>query len=161
MRPAPAALISLALAVTLGGCGLQADAPPQAVPAVTVPAPAAVTPEVADALASEVDGLARDSSRRAARKLTLRVRNASCLGVGTGSGFALDRDLLITNRHVLAGADYLEVNTWDGRTLQVSAAGVGVLGDLGVAQVDGALPTVGRFATRSGPARSRVAGRPQ
>jgi S1-C subfamily serine protease len=71
------------------------------------------------------------------------VRNVSCLGVATGSGFALTKKLLITNRHVIAGADRLEVSTWDGRTLAVPAAAVGVLGDLGLVVVEGDLPLPG------------------
>jgi S1-C subfamily serine protease len=67
------------------------------------------------------------------------------LGVAVGSGFAIDRDILITNRHVLAGAAVLQVSTWDGHSLDVDAAKVGVLGDLGVAVVEGNLPSIGKY----------------
>jgi S1-C subfamily serine protease len=89
--------------------------------------------------------LARDSAERNARKLTVRIRNISCQGVATGSGFALSDDVLVTNRHVLAGADQVEVSTWDGRSLAVDTAYVGVLGDLGIAVVAGKLPRAGTF----------------
>ena len=49
--------------------------------------------------------------------MTLRVRNISCAGVATGSGFAIDAHTIITNRHVLQGAAVLELNTWDGGSL--------------------------------------------
>lgn len=58
---------------------------------------------------------------------------------------ALLDDVLITNRHVLAGAELLEVNTYDGRTLEVETAAVGVLGDVGVARVSGTLPLTAKF----------------
>jgi S1-C subfamily serine protease len=57
-----------------------------------------------------------------------------------GSGFAIDRGTLITNRHVVAGADRLEINTADGRSLDVVTAEVGVLGDVAFVTVDGSLP---------------------
>jgi S1-C subfamily serine protease len=48
---------------------------------------------------------------------------------------------------VLAGAAAIEVSTWDGHSLDAGDAAVGVVGDLGVAHVDGALPMVGRFGS--------------
>jgi S1-C subfamily serine protease len=57
----------------------------------------------------------------------------------------LTRTLLVTNRHVLAGADSLELNTWDGHDLRVATAGVSRLGDLGVVRVSGKLPEVGKL----------------
>lgn len=48
--------------------------------------------------------LSRDGYERRAERITVRVRNVSCEGVGGGSGFAIDRSTLITNRHVVAGA---------------------------------------------------------
>lgn len=136
-----------AVALMLTGCGLQAAAPAEEEPVVTVPRLAEVSPDVPKAVRVKVPEIAAKSHRRRAQKLTLRVRNISCLGVGVGSGFAVARDLLITNRHVLAGAAVLEVSTWDGRTLDVDvdAAEVGVLGDLGVAVIDGRLPQVGSY----------------
>src|SRR4051812_42972869 len=60
---------------------------------------------------------AQDSLTRAAERMTLRVRNISCAGVATGSGFAVDQHTIITNRHVLEGAAVLELNTWDGASI--------------------------------------------
>jgi S1-C subfamily serine protease len=91
-----------------------------------------VSDSVPLAVRVKVPKVAADSYRRRAQKLTTRVRNISCLGVGVSSGFAVDRDIQITNRHVLAGASVLEVSTWDGQTLEVDAAKVGVLGDIGL-----------------------------
>ena len=142
MRARAAALASAVLA---GGCSLQADEPP---PAPAEPRP----PELVD-LSSDVTRaervrlprLARDSAARRAKRLTVRVRNLSCEGLSTGSGFALSPGLLVTNRHVLAGAEDLEVSTWDGRTFEVSSATVGALGDVGYVTVAGRLPLSGSF----------------
>jgi S1-C subfamily serine protease len=133
------------LALLAAGCGVQADAPPEAAPTYTVPEVEPVSADVPAAVRVRLPELARDSLARQAKRLTVRVRNVGCAGVGTGSGFALAPDILVTNRHVLAGAAVLEVSTWNGRTYEVSAAAVGTLGDLGIARVEGRLPLVGRF----------------
>jgi S1-C subfamily serine protease len=133
------------LALLFAGCGVQAAAPPSQEPEIDVPRLIAVSPKVPAAGRVQVPVLARDSAERRARKLAVRVRNTTCEGIGLGSGFALTSNTLITNRHVLAGAEALEVATWDGRSYPVSFAEVGVLGDLGIVQIDGRLPTKGRF----------------
>ena len=76
--------------------------------------------------------------------MTLRVRNISCAGVATGSGFAIDAHTIITNRHVLQGAAVLELNTWDGVSLDadVNEALTGRLVDIGVTRVSADLPAV-------------------
>jgi S1-C subfamily serine protease len=96
------------------------------------------------ALRSEPQALARDSVTRAAERMTLRVRNISCAGVATGSGFAIDEHTIITNRHVLQGAAVLELNTWDGATLDadVNEASTGRLVDIGITRVSAELPAV-------------------
>jgi len=127
------------------GCAGQADEPLAGEPRLTVPELTRVSPDVPAVVRAKTPTLARDSAERRARKLTVRVRNLSCDGVSIGSGFALAPDVLVTNRHVLAGADALEVSTWDGRSFNVSFAAVGALGDLGVASIDGKLPLVGKF----------------
>jgi S1-C subfamily serine protease len=138
-------LVGLGIALLATGCGVQAAAPPAQEPAVKAPDLTQVSSDVPNAVRVRFPVLARDSAERRARSLTVRVRNRSCEGVGVGSGFALTPHVLITNRHVLAGADALEVATWEGRSHSVSYAEVGVLGDLGVVQVAGRLPTTGRY----------------
>ncbi len=127
------------------GCAVQASAPPEEEPTVSVPAVEEVSADVPRAVRVKVPKLAAESFSRRAKRLTVRVRNISCLGVGTGSGFAIADDVLVTNRHVIAGAAILEVSTWDGRSFDVDTAEVGVLGDLGIAVVDGKLPQVGSY----------------
>jgi S1-C subfamily serine protease len=140
-----AAAFVIVLAVLGAGCSLQADEPPEATPGVTAPELVTVSDDVSQAERVQLPRLARDSAERRARRLTARVRNVTCAGVIRGSGFALGPNLLVTNRHVLAGAEELEVSTWDGRTFEVSSATVGVLGDVGFARVKGRLPVVGAF----------------
>ena len=145
MRAALRLLASVLAVGVLAGCGIRADEPPDEEPTLAVPELVPVSGFVPEAVRVEIPRLAKDSAERRARRLTVRVRNVSCLGVGVGSGFAIARDVLVTNRHVLAGADTVEVSTWDGRTLSATAAEVGVLGDLGLAYVRGRLPRVGSY----------------
>jgi S1-C subfamily serine protease len=95
---------------------------------------------VREVLGRSVPVLSRDRYERRAEQFTVRVRNLSCEGLGTGSGFVVDESTLVTNRHVVAGADMLEIDTWDGQRFEVAAAAVGVLGDVAFVSVDGALP---------------------
>ena len=141
-RAKAALLAALALMAVVSGCGVT-DAPPEQ--QERPPLPTLLEPDGdLEALSGvKVPRLARDSAERRARRLTVRVRNIGCEGLATGSGWALSRPLLVTNRHVLAGADGLELNTWDGHDLRVSTASVGRLGDLGIVHVSGRLPEVG------------------
>src|SRR3954451_8386401 len=98
-------------------------------------------------LKHDAQTLAQDSLTRAAEKLTLRVRNISCDGVATGSGFATDPHTIITNRHVLAGAAVLQLNTWDGTSIDadVDESATGRLVDIGVTKVSQSLPAVAKL----------------
>jgi S1-C subfamily serine protease len=111
---------------------------------VDVPAAATVAPVARGTLKSKPQRLAQDTLRRAAERLTLRVRNISCQGIATGSGFGIDDHTIITNRHVLAGASVLELNTWDGSSLDadVDESSTARLVDIGVTKVAAALPAV-------------------
>ena len=138
-------LALLGTALLLAGCSPVAEEPPEAAPEVTVPELVDVTADVPQTERARLPRLARDSAERRAKQITVRVRNLTCQGLSVGSGVALDSNLLVTNRHVLAGAEELEVSTWNGRTLQVTAASVAVLGDIGIARVEGRLPLAGAF----------------
>ena len=50
---------------------------------------------------------------------------------------------------MLAGASELAVSTWEGRTLPVSSAVVGALGDIGIVEVSGKLPQPGRYGPKA------------
>jgi S1-C subfamily serine protease len=141
-RRGGALLGTLVFAALVTGCGVT-GAPPKEQARPTVPALVEPAGDLEALSGVTVPRLARDSAQRRARRLTVRVRNIGCEGLATGSGWALTRTLLVTNRHVLAGADSLELNTWDGHDLRVSTAGVSRLGDLGIVRVSGRLPEVG------------------
>lgn len=140
----------LACLITSSCGGVVADAPPEDDgPPVRVPHLVDVAGDLPALLDTPVGTLARDSTERRARRLTVRVRSKTCFGVGTGSGFALDEHTLITNRHVVVGSDKLEVSTWDGRTFSATSATVGTVGDIAIVRVDGRLPQTARLGPRA------------
>lgn len=81
-----------------------------------------------------------ETQDRAIRRATLRVRTRTCFGVGSGSGFAVAPDLLVTNRHVVENADLLQVSTWDGQSHDVEISGIALNEDLAIVAVRGQLP---------------------
>jgi S1-C subfamily serine protease len=97
-----------------------------------------------------------DSPERVARELTVRVRASGCGDVATGSGFAIARHALVTNRHVITNASQIQVNTWDGRSLDAVVSRVTYYSDLALVVVDGDLPLVGMLAPRDAEAGDDV-----
>lgn len=69
------------------------------------------------------------------RAYTVRIRSQTCEGLGVGSGFLIDDSTIVTNRHVVEGADALEVETSEGQTLTVDVASQGLLADLAVVRL--------------------------
>lgn len=130
-------LAAAALGGVLGACVV---APPDDA-AEPVPEPI-----VREPIEQALDELRSETVERLAREVTLRVRNRGCGGVVTGSAVAVGDDLLVTNRHVVEGAEELEVNTWDGRTLTVAVAQAALSHDIAVARVDTGLPEVAEVA---------------
>jgi S1-C subfamily serine protease len=127
--------------VLLSGCAGLADKPPDQ-RAAQVPPVHRIKTQVIIAASRPLPSLISQSMRRKAERLVVRVRNVIC-GVGVGTGFALDEHTLLTNRHVLAGADRVEISTWDGHLLTASTEKVGALVDMGIASVAGRLPSSG------------------
>ena len=66
---------------------------------------------------------------------TVRIRSQTCEGLGVGSGFLIDPTTIVTNRHVVEGADTLEVETSEGVELTVDVANQGLLADLAVVRL--------------------------
>ena len=66
---------------------------------------------------------------------TVRIRSQTCEGLGVGSGFLIDATTIVTNRHVVEGADTLEVETSEGESLTVEVANQGLLADLAVVRL--------------------------
>jgi S1-C subfamily serine protease len=131
---------SLAAAMLLlSGC---VAAPPAPTPPPTLPATRPV--------------LASDSDQQRAAEIAVRVRNRGCDFLATGSGFAVDKHLLVTNRHVVEGAEELQLDTWDGRSVQVAVHRVTYAHDLAVIETLEPLPRVARLAAADPQAGARV-----
>lgn len=82
-----------------------------------------------------------------ARHSVLRVRNQTCDGLGTGSGWVFARRTLVTNAHVVEGARELTVDTADGVGRSVTVADVAVGEDLAVVHTRDDLPAPLTVAT--------------
>jgi serine protease DegQ len=128
-RPATGLAAAVGLLLALPGC-------------VTSP-PAPTAPP---SLPSAKRVLAGDSARQQAREVTVRVRNRGCSFLATGSGFAVTAHRLVTNRHVVEGADQLQLDSWDGRSISVAVHRVAYLHDLALIETVEALPRVARLA---------------
>ncbi|CAN5698822.1 MAG: S1C family serine protease [Iamia sp.] len=86
----------------------------------------------------EVDASLLDTPARVdPRTYTVRIRNQTCEGLGVGSGFLIDESTIVTNRHVVEGAEVLEVETSEGESLTVDVASQGLLADLAVVRLSG------------------------
>ena len=78
---------------------------------------------------------------------SLRVRTVTCSGgVAVGSGFAIDENLIVTNRHVVEDAAQVAVSTWDGESIDAAQPEIGFYTDLALVEVPSPLPTVGRLS---------------
>jgi S1-C subfamily serine protease len=122
-----------AAAVLLVGCGNLPALPPFPEPVTIGETTGAATPSPGATTLSP-DGF------RTTERVAVRVRNVGCGGVSTGSGFAVSEDVLVTNRHVVAGADTLQVSTYDGQDLLVETAGAAVVADLAIVHTRSELP---------------------
>jgi Trypsin-like peptidase domain len=121
----------LALGLALAVCGFGCVAsPPDPDPLTAVP----------------VDEVRDRPGERPLRHATVRVRNLGCGFIATGSGVVVGDGLIATNRHVVDGASRLEINTWDGRTLEVDVASAASESDLALVRVTGPLPPAVAFA---------------
>lgn len=151
--------------VTFAGC----VSPPASEP-VPSTATEVVVAETVDAKqpvsASELEPVALDervvlrseSVGRFAREVTFRVRNPSCNGVATGSGFAISKRLLVTNRHVVEDPYFqLELSTWDGREISVAVAGISTIADLAIISTSEDLPVYASFAEDPSPGSEVIA----
>jgi S1-C subfamily serine protease len=79
-------------------------------------------------------------------KLALRVRNTSCDGIATGTGFAISEYTLVTNRHVVDGALKVNLNTWDGESISARILKASTYDDIAVLRVNQRLPKVGKIS---------------
>ncbi|QZN84442.1 serine protease [Cellulomonas sp. C5510] len=132
-RAAPRAAAPLLALLVLAGCGVLPPEP-GSVPTDLVPSDAPVpTPTSSGNLSP--DGF--DSAQR----MAVRIRNVGCDSLSTGSGFAIDESTLITNRHVVADSADLQLSTYDGRDVAVTASATAALADLAVVRTADPLPS--------------------
>jgi len=80
-----------------------------------------------------------------AERRTVRVRNIRCVGLGTGTGFAIDAHTIITNRHVVSGLRELELTTHDGRDIGVESVVIAAQADLAIVTTTDALETTAQL----------------
>ena len=130
MRTRPLTVAVLALA-TLTGCGF---------PALPGPAVTNFIPSAAPAGQPVGSGQLSADGFDAAQRMAVRIRNVGCGSLSTGSGFAIDANTLITNRHVVADSAELQVSTYDGRDVAVTAASTASIADLAVVRTSEDLP---------------------
>ncbi len=70
-----------------------------------------------------------------ARNSLIRIRNTGCGELSIGSAWLSEDGTVITNRHVVEGANDIEMLTWDG--VDLSPSGVAVAESLDVARLTG------------------------
>ena len=110
------------LAVLLGAC-------------VEPPTEPLSAPPPSEVQELELPEVAATSLERRAQEVTVRVRSLGCDQFGLGSGFVLPGGVVVTNRHVIEQPREVTINTWDGRSLPVSVAGVATDSDLALLQL--------------------------
>jgi len=113
--------LALAAVLVLGGCGILPSAPS--------PEPTDFVPSTSPSAAAL--GLSPDGFT-AAQRMSVRVRNVGCGFLATGSGFALDEHTLVTNRHVVENAKYIEISTYDGRVIPATATTTTTVADIAI-----------------------------
>jgi S1-C subfamily serine protease len=116
------------VAITLAGCAALPEAPG--------PLPSDYVPSV---VAEEPPGNLSPDGFSVAQRMTVRVRNVGCNDFRTGTGFAYDAHTLITKRHVVEDTRKLEVTTYDGRVITVTAASVAAVADLAIITTEEAI----------------------
>ena len=134
LRTGTRGVVTVAALALVVGCGslptMPGPMPTDFVPS-SVAAPSPTTTETGNLSPDGFD---------AARRMTVRIRNVGCSSLSTGSGFALDSTTLITNRHVVADSADLQISTYDGRDVAVTAATTAELADLAIVRTAEPLP---------------------
>lgn len=120
----------LATAAVLAGC---AELPEEPGP---LPTDFRLSPSVAP---GDGPGALSPDGFNAAQRMTVRVRNVGCDFLATGTGFALDANTLVTNRHVVEHSRSLEVSTYDGRVIDATAVSSTTVADIAIVSVEDSL----------------------
>lgn len=85
---------------------------------------------------------------QSAQRIAVRVRNVGCQSLSTGSGFALDENTLVTNKHVIEDSSELQLETYDGRDVAVAASTMASFSDLALVTTADKLPQVAPIAKK-------------
>lgn len=125
-------LVAVLAAASLSGCAV-VPAAPGPLPSDFVPVPTVSPGDGPGALSP--DGF------NAALRMTVRVRNVGCGFLSTGTGFALDANTLVTNRHVIENSRSLEISTYDGRVIEATAVTSTTVADVAIVAVKESLGT--------------------
>lgn len=145
MSPATARLLSVAATAVVAAISAAACAPsPTATDraaATATPVPATTTGVGGQLSGGSIAGAQWEAALERAQRSVIRVRNRTCDGVATGSGFAYDGKTLITNAHVVEGAMRLTLDTVDGRSLEVVVAHTATDEDIALVQTTTTLPS--------------------
>lgn len=136
-RRAAAAVLA---AVLLAGCAAVEGALAE-VPQMPGPRATDLVPSQAPLRAPAGSGLLSPDGFDAVERMAVRIRNVGCGTLTTGSGFAIDATVLITNRHVVEQSDEVQVSTYDGRDIDVATASTAALADLAIVRTVDALPS--------------------
>ena len=115
--------------VLAAGCGSEtsAESPAERPPLASPPDPGPPP---------DTDGLTADVRQDVARS-TVRVTGIACGRTTEGSGFAVGRDLIATNAHVLVGLDTPTVELGDGTSMDGEIVAFNVIDDLALIRVRG------------------------
>lgn len=128
----------VAAALALAGCADIPNLPPP-FPTDFVPSPSATVSDYGPLLSP--DGF------DAAQRMTVRVRNVGCGFLATGTGFVIDEHTLVTNRHVIEDTSHLEISTYDGHTVEATAARSTTAADIAIIRIEETLPVAAQLAT--------------
>lgn len=137
-RTALVGLVAVTGLGMLGGCGV--------LPELPGPMPRDVVPTVEPTIAPTDTANLSPDGFDAVRRMAVRIRNVGCSSLSTGSGFAIDDTTLITNRHVIADSANLQISTYDGRDVPVTAAATADLADLALVRTAEPLPAAPELA---------------
>jgi S1-C subfamily serine protease len=103
----------------------------------------------------------RDPKVQGASASVVRVLSTAC-GLGIeGSGWAVRPNLIVTNAHVVAGADDTTVTTLGGVELDATAVYYQPEDDLALLRIDGRVPTLPTSSEREAGAPAAVLGYPE
>ena len=149
-RRLSACLVVTLIVVALFGCALPGRA--QQAPAAAGTAPAAAPPELArfnDLLAELADRLKPAIVHVRVRRAAATIKDDADDGPGerraSGSGFLIDQSgTIVTNAHVIEGADSIQVRLFDGRRFTGKMLGKDTLTDLALIKIEptGSLPAL-------------------